>query len=512
MRASLRLTLIATAGLWALGGAARSETLADALALAYQTNPQLQSQRAQVRAANEDYVRARSAFGLRASADANLAYEEVRTPQGVHIEGRSSTETLSITQPIFTGGRATAGLQAAESDVRAARERLRQAEADLLARVINAYVGVRRDQQILEVTRAGVDVLRRQLEETEAKVEVQENTRTDLAQAQARLASAQSQAASAEAQLAISRSAYAALVGQNPGALAPEPDLGPLPGVFEEAVRAAEQQNHTLLAARFAEQGSRSRIAEARAQNLPSVNLRVQAGRGPSSLARPEPYLNSVTAQAFVSQPLFTSGLNASNSRRAVELNNADRLNIDATRRNVVQAVSQQWSTLAASRNALVADEANVRASETAFFGMRQEERFGLRSTIELLNAQLELTSAQISLLRNRSSEYAARAALLNVMGSLTIDTLAPGVAPYDAEADFDRVKNKGALPTEWAVRAVDGLVSPGPGALTPSRETGAPDQQLPLPPSPPPAATAAPLRSIAEVMAETQEQPGEAP
>jgi outer membrane protein/S-layer protein transport system outer membrane protein len=506
------LGLILAAG---LGPAhASAETLADAVTLAYQTNPAIQAQRAQLRALNETYVQTRAGFGLRVTADANLAYEEVRSYQAgrinrdVHVEGRSSSESLNLSQPVFTGGRATASLQAAEGDVRAGRERLRQAEIDLLQRVINAYVAVRRDQQVLAVSRATVTVLQEQLQETQAKTEVRENTRTDLAQAQARLAAAMAQAAGAENQLSSSRALYLNAVGQNPGDLAPEPDLPGVPASIDQAFDVAESRNATLLAAKYAELASRARLTLAKTQNLPSVNLRLSAGRAPSAFYQPNPYLDSVTAEATFSQPLFTSGLNSSQIRRASELNNADRLTIDSTRRNVVQGVSQQWSALAAARLALDADQSNVSASETAFYGMRQEERLGLRSTIELLNAQQELTSAQLSLLRDRYNEYTARAGVLNLMGILTVETIAPEVKSYDPVVDFDKVKNKGALPTEWVVRAIDGLVVSKPGPPLAARETADPDKQLALPPPPPSAASAPPLRPVTELMDETRAEP----
>ena len=326
-----------------------------------------------------------------------------------------------------------------------------------------------------------------------------------LAQAEARLASARAQVFNGEAQLAASRAQYLNAVGSNPGDLAPEPDLPGLPPSIDDAFNSAESGNWTLKAAKYAELGSRARLAAARAENLPSVQMRLQASHSPQALYLPSPYINSLVAQATVTQPLFTAGLNASSIRRALETNNADRLSIDVTRRNVVQSLSQQWSLLAAARSALGADQANVTASETAFFGMREEERFGLRSTIELLNAQQELTNAQISLLRDRYGEYAARAGVLNVIGALTVDILAPGVAPYDPLPDFDRVKNKGALPTEVLVRALDSTASPTQHPILAARETTTPDQQLALPPPPVPAAEAAPLRPVTSLMDETR-------
>lgn len=521
IRASVSRTLpahaagVALAALVCGTAPARAETLAEAVALAYQSNPQILAVRAQLRALNESYVVARSSFGPRLSAQADLNYQELREHSAaakriLHAEGRTSDETLSLSQPIFSGGRNASTLQAAEADVRAGRERLRQAEADLLLRVVSAYVGVRRDQQILEVARATVTVLQQQLDETKAKTEVRENTLTDLAQAEARLAAAEAQSANAEAQLASSRAQYLAQVGRNPADLAPEPELGRIPATVEQAFEAAESGNPTLMAAKYTEQGSRARVGTARAQDMPNVALQVREAREPNNLASAAAgYVNAFTSQVVITQPLFTSGQNGAQIRRALETNNADRLLIESARRSTIQTVSQQWSSLAASRRSLRADEANVKASEMAFYGMRQEERQGLRSTIELLNTQQELTGAQIGLLRDRYNEYVARAGLLNVMGLLTVDVLAPDVRGYDPVADFDKVKNKGALPTEFVVKTLDQAAVAPIGKPGPARETATPDQQLALPPAPAPATTQLPMTPVTRLMDETRAAPG---
>lgn len=510
----MRTSLYASSFLAGLGAAivmgvaaapAHAESLADAITLAYQTNPQLKSQRAQLRAVNESYVQARAGAGVQINAQSELGTQQlnIRGDFPLRREGSAVASSVVVNQPLFAGGRIASQIEAAEAEVLSARERLRQAEADLLQRVIAAYAAVRRDQQILEMSRSGLEVLQLQLDETQAKVEVRENTRTDLAQAQARAATSRSALASFEGQLAISRAQYFSVVGQNPGQLEPEADLPGLPANLDAAFDAAEARNPTLIAAKREEQATRARVNQARAAFLPSVNLRLQASRSPNALYNPSPFTESLTAQAVVSQPLFTSGLNASAVRRARALNDADRETIDSTRRSVLQTLAQQWAQLLAARTSIGSDQASVTAYETAFFGMRQEERFGLRSTIELLNAQQELISAQISLLRNRYNEYTARAGVLNAMGSLSVGALVPGLEVYDPEADFDRVKNRWALPTELVVRALDGIVAPDIGPPLPARETLTPDGQAPLPPQPSDAMLKAPLRPAAEVMAE---------
>src|SRR6185312_8409799 len=132
---------------------------------------------------------------------------------------------LSLTQPIWTGGRTAAAVSAAQGDILSGRETLRRVESQVLLTVIQAYVDVRRDQEGLRIRQENVNVLQKQLEQSKAEFDVGQITRTDVAQSESRLAGAQALLQTAVAQLAISRANYAAVVGQNPGELAVEPSL-----------------------------------------------------------------------------------------------------------------------------------------------------------------------------------------------------------------------------------------------------------------------------------------------
>ena len=280
------------AGLVAAAVPAGAETLADAIALAYQNNPTLQAQRATQRALDETYVQARTGWRPTLNFTGGWQYSETATPSAVAAvtgpfdrngdgipdnQGRSDAALtrggLTFTQPLWTGGRVAASVNASNADVLQGRENLRRVEASVLVSVIQAYSDTRRDQEALRIRQENVNVLTRQLQESQARFDVGELTRTDVAQSQARLSQAQALLQSAVAQLAITRAGYATVVGQNPGDLAPEPSLAYLlPTDPDEAYKVAEEQNPQLRAQQFAEQASRARVAGARAERMPTVS------------------------------------------------------------------------------------------------------------------------------------------------------------------------------------------------------------------------------------------------
>ncbi|WP_375268786.1 TolC family outer membrane protein [Phenylobacterium sp.] len=457
-------------GLAALSAtAARGETLADAITRAYESNPTLAAQRAQVKLADEAYVQARA--GLRpqvnASSTASYSRTSVNAGRGTFVDtngdgipdtavtGSGVTErnlgnaSLSLSQPIYTGGRTTASITAAEAEILAAREALREMEGNLVLSVVQAYVDVRRDQRIVEIRRQDMQTLARRLEETQARFDVGELTGTDVAQAKARLGTSRAQLAAAEGQLDISAAAYAAVVGDDPGELAPRPDLDPLlPATIAQAYDTAEQQSPRIGSAELVERASRARIALAKAQRRPTVSLRT--GYGYSGQIDPfvaDRLARNLSASVVTTLPLYSGGILSSQVEQAVQRNNIDRLRLETTGRQVRQAVAQAWSQLRTARAAIAANEEVVKAARFALEGVRLEFELGLRTTLDVLNAEQELRTAELALVTSRRDAYVASAALLNTQGRLEARALAPQLALYDPALSFRRR----AAPGVWA-------------------------------------------------------------
>lgn len=464
---------------------AHAESLPEVLAYAYENNPGIQAQRAALRALDESYVQARAGYGLTANVSVGATSYELRRGTG-RADAETDNQSLSVTQPLYTGGRVHARLRAAEAQIRAGREQLRRAELDLIQRVTAAYVAVRRDEQLLFLARDTVRVLEQYYSDTQARAEVRTVTMTDLQQSRARLAQARTQAIAIEEQLAVSRAQFLAAVGRSPGTLDPPPPLDQLPASIDEAFNAAEANSPQLLAATYTEEASRARVSLARAAGMPNVAARFEMRRDPQQPYLPGPHDESKAASVVLSQPLLSGGQIRSGVRQAVEENTRDRLTLEDTRLQVIQNVAMGWERLVSLRRQMSTLEEEVSANELAFYGVREEEKFALRSNIEVLNAAAELSNAQQNLARTRAAEYVARVQLLAVTGVLTPTTLAPAAAPYDPSANFRRVKDRGSTPLEWPVRALDSLAAPPIGSVPPptlpaARPAGSAKEETPV-------------------------------
>lgn len=437
---AVRAACVALGGLAAMPAAA--ESLQDALTAAYLNNPRLEAQRAGQRATDEGVPQALS--GWRPNVQANASYGKSYRDIASGPEGTDSplSAEVSVSQPVYTGGRVQNGVDAAEARVRQGRASLAAVEQDVLLSAVTAYMNVLRDLQVVELNRNNVDVLRAQLDASRDRFEVGEATRTDVAQSQARLAGSQSSLLQAEAQLTASRAAYARIVGRMPGTLEQPPSLPMLPSSEDEALKTAFAQNPTLQAARFADEAASADVRRAKSDLNPSVSVTGSVGYGRDTVGGATESTQAQIA-ARLNVPLYQSGRVYSQVRQAQAVKSQRRIEIVGATRNVEEQVASAWSNLLAARATIESGQQQVRANEIALEGVRQELLVGARTTLDVLDAEQELLNSRVTLVTAVRDEYVAAFQVLSAVGLLDIETLSLPVAAYDPTTYYDRVRNK---------------------------------------------------------------------
>ena len=452
---------------------ASAETLADAIALAYASNPTILSQRSLLRNSDETYYLAGRALGPTVFAGVSATGATVNNLRDDNDATSSAGVAADITadQTIYSGGRLRANLAAQEATLRAARESLRQVEMLVLQNVVEVYTAVRRSERALSISNENVAVLLRQRDEAQARFEVGASTRTDVAQAESRLAQARGQLTAAQNTLDNARAQYRTVVGRSPEQLAPEPALGAfLPASQAIAFQIAEANSPVLRAAYLQERSSAARISAAKAARRPTITVSTGVGYRRDNPATTIGVVNGFgeagsdfTTAARISIPLYSGLTTSSTIRSAIETNRGDNINIEGERRNLDQDVTIAWNALVSARAQIISQQEAVRAASLAFEGTREEQQVGLRTTLDLLNAEQELRTAQLNLVNAQFSEYTAQASLLNAMGQLTPETFGAEVDTYDPKKHFNEVNDFG-LPWEPVIKSLDGdLAAPIP-------------------------------------------------
>lgn len=407
---------------------ATAETLEDALIAAHANNPNLEEARLAVRAAREERTQAISSYlpsvGISGSAGVQSIESDTEGllgPTTSQAELEPTNATAQVTQHLFTGFRRSGQSRLADANIAGAQEGLRSRAQDVLLATVEAYVGVLRDKDVVRLREEHVESLGRLLAGTQRRLDVGEVSRTDVAQAQARLAGARANLARSQADLEISQARYIAIVGRPPQSLTPVAALPQTPHSLEAAISQAETTHPDLGRAESAERAARAQVTIERAALLPQVSLVGRADEN-RDFGISESRRESSSAVAQFSMPLFEGGFAYSRTRQSrINVGRAEQ-RTEAQRRDVVANVTGAWSNLRASREILSVADEQVDATAIAVEGAERERGYGLRSTLDVLDAEEEARNAQIARARANADAVIASYALLAATGALTLE------------------------------------------------------------------------------------------
>jgi outer membrane protein len=425
-------------------GRASAETLARALAAAYIANPEIKAERARLRALDEDVARANSGYRPIIQGEAVQSYQRVSPSGPGPGDGVSypRSYSLGLSQPLFTGFQVTNSVEAAKAGVEAGREDLRSVEQRVLLEAVTAYMDVLRDEALLRLQQNNLRVLSEQLEATRNRREVGEVTRTDVAQAEARRAGAQSQVNLAQANLQASRAAFERIIGYPPTSLkTPAPIDRLIPASLEHALQSGEMRSPQILAGLFRERASQFDIKRIKGELLPQVSLEASySKRFDTGGISDEQETTTVTGRVQV--PLYQGGEVSARIRQAQDINLQRRQEVDLARQRVRAEVISAWGVLVSTRAAIVSDQAQVEANRIALEGVREEERVGQRTVLDVLDAEQDLLNSQVSLVTTRRDLVVASYSVVAAIGSLSPDELQLPTELYDPDTHYRAVKD----------------------------------------------------------------------
>ena len=440
----------------------QAQTLTDALAEAYNTNPQLLAQRALLRATDEQVPQALSFWrpqvtftgqvGLNTSSlqtppvspSLNGLGQIVSSSDRRHIITRPDLVQFQAIEPVYRGGRTVAQTRQAINTVESTRAQTLAVETSVFQAVAMAYLDVVRDQALVEVDRNNVEVLRKQLEATQDRFRVGEVTRTDVAQAEAALAQAQGTLVTQQGTLEISRAEYVRAVGHPPGRLMLPRERPVLPATREEALSLATNNNFSVISAKFAELAARDNIDVVRGQLLPQISVVGTLDRSyDQSATFKGALLNSAQITAQLTMPLYEGGAIYSQTRQAQQTVGQRRSQVDDARRAAVQTAAQFWSTLQAARASISSFAAAVRAAQIALEGTQQEALVGTRTVLDVLIQNQTLLQTQSQLVTAQHDAALAEFNLASAVGRLIAPELNLPVRLYDMEQHYREVKDK---------------------------------------------------------------------
>lgn len=425
---------------------ASAENLMDALAQAYHYNPRLDAERAALRATDEDVSRANAGYRPDINATADVGKQWTRTRPDFGSSGTTTPRgyAVQLVQPLFRGFRVTNAVNSAEASVRAGRETLRDVEQQVLLDTVTAYGNVVRDQSIVRLRENNLEFLSRELKATQDRFAVGEVTKTDVAQAQARRALALSELDLAKANLKSSRALYEQVVGNPPRNLKEANGNSKLlPKSLDEAIGIGTKENPQVVAALYREQGARYDVETVRGELLPEAQLEATyQDRFETSQNVDE--VQSGTLIGRLNVPIYANGGEVhARVRKAKHIHLARIQEIEQARAVAQSQVAQSWSQLVGFRAQMQSDKAQIEANQTALNGVREEEKVGQRTLLDVLNAQQELLNSQVQLEITKRNVLVAAYTVISSVGRLSIAEVGASSVVYDPEAHYDEVRRK---------------------------------------------------------------------
>ena len=422
---------------------ASATTLADALVLAYQTNPQIMAQQATLRSTDESVISARSLLlptltqTIRATRAARLnSRSDLRDPQG------QWAHNTTLTIQLFDGGADRLGVEGARMGVLAGRQALLQVEQVVLFSTILAYVDVRRDQQFVRLAQNNVRVLGEQVRAAKDRFEVGEVTRTDVSQAQARLAAALSQLETNRGQLSRSENAYTAVVGIPPRNLRNPPAAPKLPSSVEKAEAVAIRKHPRVMQAQFNAKAAELSTKATFKNRHPQINGQVGYDFG-SNFGSTRLTTDDVTASITGTLNIYQGGRLDSDRRRGVALYQQALSNVQQSGYLTRQGLRDAWAGWKTASASIKSNREQVRAAQVAFEGVKEEAKLGARTTLDALDAEQELLSARSQLVNAIRDQYVAQYQVLTEMGLMTAEHLNLGVPIYNPDVNARAVTKK---------------------------------------------------------------------
>jgi outer membrane protein len=424
---------------------AHAETLREALTSAYVNNPAILSALLNVKSTAENIALAKSA--KLPTIGATISGQNSYTFDGTSDLGVPTVNVgVTYNQTIFDNFQSDADIEAARAITEASRYSLQNSEQNVFLAVVQAYMDVIRDTQLIQLRQENVTFYQAQLQSAKDRLDIGEGTKIDVSQAEARLAQGTASYQAAVASLQTSQASYERYVGHKPRNLTTSYRLGTLmPKSLDAAINEAVSSHPAILAAKAGVRAAQANSDSANAAFGPTLNFTSSIGStvlGPGSLLGPNDPSPRVSAGFSLSIPIYGGGRYGASIRKANIEQIKSEVDALATRDQIKESVISAWSSLTNANAQIASANTAVASGELSLEGVVQSRDVGQSTTLDVLNAQSELTSIREGLIQANAAKVLASFALVAATGHLTAADLSLDVEVKTGEDYIAKVED----------------------------------------------------------------------
>ena len=401
-------------------------TLYDALNQTYQNNIQLNAERQNIKASEEDINISKANFKPTITLSGSQSIENTNklTNQSGGDASTSDanplTASIKLEQKILDYGRSLA-LEKNITALDLAKAKLIKKEQEVLHSAIDAYSNLILAREKLNINRKNLNLLRRQVENDKIRLDRGRITITDLAQSESSFAGAQAQFTQAKSDLLIAKLTYENIIGKisDPNQLQKKTkSIVKLPNSLNDAINLSKQNNPDIKIAKFDLEQSKKDVEISKSDLKPTASLSLEKSYA-NDLSSTVDQSDKDILKATVRWPFYTGGKTQSTINKKSNLTTRKRLLLDDAVRSNETNVASAWSSLEASRGFLNYVKVQVRAAQIANDGITAEYERGSRTTLDVIQSNSLLLSAQISLATSEKNYFMAQYNLLKSVGLL---------------------------------------------------------------------------------------------
>ena len=414
-------------------GNAFAVMLSQALLQAYNENPELNAERENIAVSKEDIKISRSQFLPSITLSGSKSQEN--TEKLTNRNGTNSTitnvdpktQSIDINQKIFQGFAGLADMEKSKIGLNLADAKLLRTEQNILYKAVEAYSGLIFTDEKLKINQNNVNLLERQVETDQARLERSQITLADLAQSESSLAGAQAKFIQAKNEVVTAKLIYEKIIGpiNDLRTLDKKSDLNlEIPKDLDEAIKISKISNPNLIISKLEYEQSEKDVTIARSDLSPSATLSFNSSRS-DDVSSTINERDKETLKATISWPIFNGGKNTASLNRSKNLKNRNKLLFDNAIKTNETNVASAWSSLQSSRSLLNSVKLQVKAAEIANEGITVEYESGLgRSTLDVIQSNSILLSSKISLADSERSYLLSQFRLLQSVGLLNSNYL----------------------------------------------------------------------------------------
>jgi outer membrane protein len=414
-------------------GSVFAVTLSKALLQAYNENPELNAERENIQTSKEDVKISRSEFlpsitllGSKSQEDTKKLTDRSGTTSTI-TDVNPETQSINIEQKIFQGFAGIASMEKSRIGLNLADAKLLKIEQDILYKAVEAYLGLIFADEKLKINKNNINLLERQVETDQARLERSQITLADLAQSESSLAGAQAEFIKARNEVVTAKLIYEKIIGpiNNLSTLDKKSDLNfEIPVDLNKAIEISKISNPNLIVSKLEFEQSKKDMIIARSDLSPSATLSFNSSRT-DDVNSTINERDKETLKATISWPIFNGGKNTALLNKSRNLSNRKKLLFDNAIKTNKANVASAWSSLQSSRSLLNSIKSQVKAAEIANEGMTVEYESGLgRSTLDVIQSNSILLSSKISLADSERNYLLSQFRLLQSIGLLNSNYL----------------------------------------------------------------------------------------